>query len=71
MRSGKSRLDEHFPEFLNYVTPPDASVEPDEDAEVLVSHQVSVISLEFYVFISETGGASQVLHPGPVFEHHD
>jgi len=34
VRARKSRLDEYFPDFLRYVTPPDAATEPGEDAEV-------------------------------------
>ena len=34
VRAGKSRLDEYFPDFSRYVTPPDAATEPGEDAEV-------------------------------------
>lgn len=39
MRAAKSRLDEYFPEFSRYVTPPDAAAEPGEDAEVARSHR--------------------------------
>lgn len=35
VRAGKSRLDEYFPDFSRYVTPPDAATEPGEDAEVV------------------------------------
>ena len=35
VRAGKSRLDEYFPDFSRYVTPPDAATEPGEDAEVI------------------------------------
>jgi len=34
VRAGKSRLDEYFPDFSRYVTPPAAATEPGEDAEV-------------------------------------
>ena len=34
VRAGKSRLDEYFPDYSRYVTPPDAATEPGEDAEV-------------------------------------
>ena len=36
VRAGKSRLDEYFPDFSRYVTPPDAATEPGEDAEVYI-----------------------------------
>ena len=34
VRARKSRLDEYFPDFSRYVTPPDAAIEPGEDSEV-------------------------------------
>jgi len=49
VRAGKSRLDEYFPDFSRYVTPPDAATEPGEDAEVFTApiHLLPIILIDY------------------------
>lgn len=35
IKAGKSKLEDYFPDFARYQTPPDAAVEPGEDPEVV------------------------------------
>ena len=52
VRAGKSRLDEYFPDFSRYVTPPDAATEPGEDAEVnlcLLFNSFACFTVDFFI----------------------